>query len=167
MPKFLFISVVTGVSLSRHLCAAEGSCWTACTEENVSLCSPFSCIEASDVGELHPFTWLIEEDTQYRLWEMKPDNKRCYTEKCRRLQSSAGPASHIQKKIWPNKWYQTFAEKSRKKQASVLPGSCVIRWATLKPIMICKEVTIQRSSWSWCSVAQNFAIKTAPHQSLS
>ena len=116
-------------------------------------------VEVSDVGELHPFTWLIKESTQYRLQKMKPDNKRCYMDKWERLQSSAGPVSCIQQKILPNKWHQTFTEESRIKQASVLWGSCMIWWVTLKLIMRYTEVTKQRSSWSWCPVTQNFAIK--------
>ena len=79
-----------------------------------------------DVGELHPFTWLIKEGTQYRLRKMKPDNESCYMDKWERLQSSAGPVPCIQQKIWWNKWHQIFSEESGIKQASVLWGSCMI-----------------------------------------
>ena len=115
-------------------------------------------MEVSDVGELQPFTWLIQEGTQYRLQKMKPDNKRCCMDKWESLQSSAEPVSRIPQKIWLNKWHQTFTKESRMKQASVLWVSYMIWQATLKLIMRHREVTKQRSSCSSCPVTQNFAI---------
>lgn len=109
-------------------------------------------MEVSDVGELHSFTWWIKQGIQYRLQNMKPDNKRCYMDKWERFQNSAGPMSCIQQKMWPNKWHLTLIEGSRTKQPSDLWGSYMIWWAMLKLIRRCRELTKQRSSFSCCAV---------------
>lgn len=93
MPKLPLISVVTGASPSRHLCAVLGSCWTACTKENISLCPPFPLHGSEQCGRIPIHLINKKEVIQYRLQKLKPDNKRCYMDKWKDCRAQQDPCS--------------------------------------------------------------------------